>query len=97
MIGVIAWVISGSSVVGLVCFLVADLVAAGPTIAKSWENYEEEDLFAWIITLLSGIINLPAIENWTFAIATPPVCYLAIYFAVTLTLVLSRRKQALLS
>lgn len=91
-LGVIAWTFSGSPVVALSCFLVVDLLAVIPTVSKSWKNPLEEDLFAWVITLASGAINLLALEVWNFSIATLPVYNLIVYAAVVFVLIFSRRK-----
>ncbi len=92
VMGIVVWFFSGSPMVALFCFLVVDILAAIPTILKSWKEPFEEDLFAWLITLVSGVANLLAIEKWNFTIATLPIYNLVIYLAVVLALVFSRRK-----
>lgn len=92
VIGFIVWIVSGNPVVALYCFLVVDLFAVIPTITKSWRNPLEEDLFAWVITLASGVVNLFAIETWNFSIATLPIYNLIIYAAVVFVLIFSRKK-----
>lgn len=91
LIGLDIWILSGSSLVGLIAFLAVDLFAAIPTLFKAWDDPFEEDLFAWIITLISGLINLFALENMSFSIAILPVYNLAIYLAVVLFLKIGRR------
>ncbi len=90
IIGIVVWILSGVPIIALVCFLVVDLLALIPTCVKSWKNPKEEDLFAWIITLLSGFINLFAVEFWNFSIGIFPVYSIFIYIVVVAILIYKR-------
>lgn len=92
--GVFVWEVSGSAFVALCVFLFIDILATIPTIAKSWEDPDEEDVFAWTITLLSGVVNLFAIDSWNFSIALLPLHNLSIYAVVVAVLIISKKKKA---
>lgn len=67
------WWFFGSPVVALVTNLTIDLLAALPTIKKSWKKPEEEDRFAWTLTQTGELFNLFAINKIAFAIIIFPV------------------------
>lgn len=89
-VGVIVWW-KFTAEVAMFTFLIMDLAAALPTLKKSQRNPEEEDIFAWLITLSGGLLNLVAIESWDFAKAGYPVYVVIIYVAVVILLLRKRR------
>lgn len=44
-----------------------------PTIKKSYLRPQHENKFAWVIFFAGSVLNIIAIENWNFSIATYPV------------------------
>jgi hypothetical protein len=89
--GIVVWIISGVPVIALVVFLIVDLLAAVPTFIKAWKAPYEEDLFAWVITLGSVIVNLFALEDTSFSIVILPLYNLGIYFLIVLLLKIGRK------
>lgn len=77
--------------VALLCFIIADLMGALPTLKKSWLRPKSEDHFAWTLTFVGNSINIFAANKFTVTELSYPV-----YAAVTSGLILCfllRRKQ----
>lgn len=90
-VGIVVWIISGNPVIAMCSFLIVDFLAAIPTIVKSWHNPEEENAFTWAITFVSGLINLFAIEDWSFNIIIYPL-HLVILYGIILFILLRKRR-----
>jgi len=90
LIGINIWVVSGNPGFALLIFLSVDLLAAIPTLIKSKKHPQSEDLFAWILTLLSGFINILAVDKWIFSIVLLPLYNLMVYLMVVSVLIFSR-------
>lgn len=86
------WWMSGSPMVALLINLFIDFLGAIPTVRKVYHQPETEDRFAWVLACMSSIINLFAIEDWTFAIWVYPV-YMCIGNGLITALIFIRRKQ----
>ncbi len=67
IIGLILWQITNVGNIAIIFSILADGLAAIPTIAKSYREPESESYFAFFIFSISTIITLLAIKNWTFA------------------------------
>lgn len=91
IVGIAIWIISGSPVIAMCSFLIVDFLAAIPTMVKSWHNPEEENAFTWAITFASGLINLFAIEKWTFEIVIYPL-HLVLLYGMILYILLRKRR-----
>ena len=63
-ISLLTWRLSGSALLGLCMSLVADLMAASPTIVKAYLKPQGEDRPSWTIWSVAGAINLVAIDDW---------------------------------
>lgn len=78
------WRLSHSVTFGIVAILTVDAFGALPTARKVWRQPRTEDPLAWILCSLGGLVNLFAIERWTFALAFQPLYYLAATALITL-------------
>jgi hypothetical protein len=67
LLGLLLWVIYKDSNIALVFALVADFLAAAPTLVKSFTNPETESLEAYTAAILNGGLALLAIKHWTLA------------------------------
>jgi hypothetical protein len=90
----VLWYISGSPIWGLVAALGVDLMAAAPTIYKSYKNPETEDKSAWILTSLGSLINVIAINSWVFSIIVYPLYMLIMNGSIT-ALLFKRKKSTI--
>jgi hypothetical protein len=90
--GIFLWWMLQLSSIALVFFLIADFVATLPTIVKSYYNPEEEDSFSWLITFSASVINIFAIDMWTFSVAIYPIYSAIIYGIIVFFLALKMNK-----
>ena len=72
-LGLLVWWVFHSPVITVVMGLSVDFAGALPTIRKAYHAPESEDRIAWILFISGNILNLFAIEAWSFAIAVYPV------------------------
>ncbi len=95
LFGVVAsfllWWIFKSSVVALVVNLLVDFFALIPTIAKSISLPGGEDRIAWAIETSACVINLFALEQWSFSLAVYPVYLIIINTFITVLLFVPRK------
>jgi hypothetical protein len=86
-IGLTSLLIFNTPFIALYVGILTDLFAAIPTVRKSIIDPESEDALAWSLALIASILNLFAIDDWSFHLSSYPV-YAAIVFAlITLPLV----------
>lgn len=91
-VSLVLWWIFSSPLTALIINLLIDLMGALPTIRKAYHNPESEDRTAWTLFFVGNIINLFAVETWTFAISIYPI-YMFLVNGVITTLVLVRRQK----
>ena len=70
---VILWVLSENPVYTLMVNIGIDFLGILPTLKKSFFDPLSEDKLAWSVTMSSNILNIFAVETWTFSIAVYPV------------------------
>ena len=76
----------------LICILL-DFLGALPTLKKAYKDPKGEDRLTWLLFLLANLINLFAINQWTFAIAAYPIYLVLICLLISLTLWLVNHKN----
>ena len=91
VISLLLWWIFKSALVVLVINLLIDLFALIPTIAKSISRPKGEDRKAWAIETTANILNLFALEQWTFSLLVYPL-YLITFNALITTLLFWPKK-----
>jgi hypothetical protein len=64
--GLILWKITGVGNIAILFSIIADGMAAVPTIIKSYHHPESESAFAYFTSALGAFITLLTINNWTF-------------------------------
>jgi hypothetical protein len=72
-IGLILWGVYRSPLLTLGINVGIDFLGAVPTIRKSVRDPYSEDLLAWGLFSLGGIINLLAIDQWAWQIVLYPI------------------------
>jgi hypothetical protein len=87
--GTVAWLVTREGLVALAAALLADFLAALPTLVKSWKAPETESASAFIGGLLSAGITLLTITEWTAAEAAFPI-YIAVMSSLEITLIAGR-------
>jgi hypothetical protein len=72
-ISLLLWWRFNSPLIAIVFTIVIDFLGALPTFKKSYYEPEKEDLLTWILYVAASLLNLLAIEHWSFAILVPPL------------------------
>lgn len=91
-VSLLLWWIFKSPTVALVANLLIDLFALVPTIVKSILRPEGEDRVAWAIESIANVINLYALEKWTFSLAVYPLYLIAINILISSLLFWPRKR-----
>ena len=73
----ILWILTTRTDVSIFFAILADGLAAVPTITKSWKFPERETAVGYLPGVLNNILGLLVIKNWNFSIAS-----FGIYFIV---------------
>lgn len=76
-IGLILWGLYRSPSLVLGINIGIDFLGAIPTIVKSFHHPDSEDRSAWCLFSIANLLNLFAIDNWTWEIAIYPI-YMAL-------------------
>jgi len=84
MIGLILWQITGQGNVAIFFSIMADGLAALPTVAKSYHSPESETWAGFFASGISAGIALLTIRNWTFANYGFPLYLMIICLLLTL-------------
>jgi len=67
VLAIIAWQLTGNGNTAILLSIIADIFAAIPTIIKSLKNPESEHYGVYLSGVISGVITLLTIKNWTVA------------------------------
>jgi hypothetical protein len=67
LIALIAWGLTSNANLAIAFAIASDLLAAIPTIVKSYSNPESEHYLVFLLGMISAIITLLTITDWTFA------------------------------
>lgn len=86
---VVIWLVTGQGDVAIIGAIVADFLAAVPTLVKGWKAPETETAAAYLGAVISATITLLTVTTWNAQQAAFPL-YLACIGSVELTLVAGR-------
>jgi hypothetical protein len=78
VLGLVWWWISGVAATAQAVSVIVDMLGAVPTLKKCWRDPDSEDPVAWWVFFAAGVLNLFAVENWSFASGLYPVYTLGI-------------------
>ena len=67
LVGLGLWLITKNSNLAIVFSIVADGLAALPTVVKSYKNPETESAWPWLASSVGVVLTLLTIKIWTFA------------------------------
>lgn len=67
IMGLLAWYLTNVGNIAIVFSIIADALAALPTIIKSYNEPESESSFAFLLASIGTLITLLSIQNWDFA------------------------------
>jgi len=66
VIGLVLWQVTGEGLVAIVFAIVADAMAATPTVIKAYKYPETETSLIYGVTVINAAITLLTIKIWTF-------------------------------
>lgn len=81
-VGLLLWYITKVGNLAILFSILADGLAYGPTLVKSYRFPETESAWPWLATALSGLFTLLTIRGLNYANVAFPVYYLIINVAV---------------
>ena len=94
-ISLVLWRIFDSPMSALLINLFINLLGTLPTARKAWYQPETESKVAWSLYSLGSIVNLFAVENWTFSMAVYPVSMIFLIGMVTVPVLWRKRPQVM--
>lgn len=83
LLGLALWLITGEGNLAIALAILADGLAALPTVYKSYIAPQTENWFLYFLGVISAIITLLTIDKWTFAYWGFPVYILVICVVIT--------------
>ncbi|MEN9520228.1 MAG: hypothetical protein RLZZ381_2816 [Cyanobacteriota bacterium] len=85
-ISFILWRILSYDIIAIILPLLIDILAALPTLKKSYYKPETEDLLTYALYTVGGLFTVLAIQDWSFEIAITPLYVLCINAVIVLLL-----------
>jgi hypothetical protein len=85
------WWIFNSPLIALVLNLVTDILGTLPTIKKTYFEPETENSLTWFSYFIASILNVLALENWSFTSSLFPL-YILIVNSIIVVLLLRPRQ-----
>lgn len=92
-ISAVLWWMFKTPLIALLINLFIDFLGALPTIRKSYSEPKGEDRTAWTLFFAGNVVNLFAVETWTFSIAVYPIYMLLLTGTIAGLLFLRPRKR----
>ena len=86
LVAIVAWRVTGEGNVAILFSLLADLLAAVPTLRKAYHHPHTETATAFLCSGISAVITILTIDDWTFAVAAFPI-YIVVMSGVLFGLV----------
>jgi hypothetical protein len=72
VVGTLTWLVTRNGVLAISAAIAADFMAGVPTLMKSWTHPETETVHSYVGAVISMLIVLLTIDNWTFDVAAFP-------------------------
>lgn len=89
-ISAVIWWIFNSPVVALYMNITIDFIALVPTIYKAYRKPRTEGPASWVIGVFASVLNVLAIQEWTFAVSFYPIYLLFVNTAIAYFIVRER-------
>ncbi len=84
MLGLLLWYITKEGNVAILFTIIADGLAALPTLVKAYHHPETETSWPWLASSIGGVLTLLTITTWNFEHYGFPLSYLIIVLAIYL-------------
>lgn len=89
ILGLILWLTTGVGNIAILFSILSDLLAAIPTVIKSFRDPESESAFGFVAPGIASVITLLTIKEWNFATYGFPLYIFLICFVLSF-LILSK-------
>jgi hypothetical protein len=73
VIGTVVWLVTRDGVLAISAAIAADFLAGVPTLMKSWTHPQSETVHSYIGALISMIVLLLTVDQWTFDVVAFPI------------------------
>jgi hypothetical protein len=94
-VSLVSWKFFDSPMSALLINLLINLLGTLPTARKVWYYPKTESKVAWSLFSLGSIVNLFAVENWTFSMAVYPVSMIFLIGIVTVPVLWKKRPKVM--
>jgi len=95
MTSAVIWATTDQPVLSLTLLLIADTLAFGPTIRKTWIHPDQETLSTWILWGIRFALSIFAIEKYNFLTLSVPIVWIAILIPFNMMIVFRRKTLSL--
>jgi hypothetical protein len=92
IVAIVAWQITGDAILALILSVVADALAAAPTIRKAYSDPWSENPTGWAFTAVAAVFGVLSTTSWNTANLLFPG-YLALINGLTFTLAYFGRRS----
>jgi hypothetical protein len=73
VVGTIIWLVTRNGVLAISAAIAADFLAGVPTLMKSWTHPQTETVHSYVGALISMIVLLLMVDQWTFDVVAFPL------------------------
>ena len=92
VLAIAVWAITQDGNVAIALLIVADFLAAAPTIVKSYREPESEHALTYVLSVVGALITILTINVWTFANAAFSIYIFLVAAAIVTCLIVPRRR-----
>lgn len=93
LFGIVLWQLTNNPLLAIVFSIVADIFASIPTIRKGYRHPHSEYALPYLLSIISMIITLLTVSNWTFATYAFPLYMLLINLVLFTSITLGGHKK----
>jgi hypothetical protein len=73
VVGTVIWLVTRNGVLAISAAIAADFLAGVPTLMKSWTHPQSETVHSYVGALISMIVLLLTVDQWTFDVVAFPL------------------------
>ncbi len=86
LLAIFLWILTRNTTISIIFAILADGLAAVPTLIKSWKFPETETGLAYIPGIVNNIIGLLIITTWTFSIYSLNVYFILVNLMIVFSI-----------
>ena len=73
VVGTLVWLVTRNGTLAICAAIAADFMAGIPTLMKSWTHPKSETVYTYLGAVISMVILLLTVTDWTFEVAAFPI------------------------